>query len=64
MTHELFVHIFDVWGMKLERVVIHSLKNSTFYAVLTVSQGETKKTLMLVPVMPLPLPSAPIVLFG
>jgi bifunctional DNase/RNase len=43
MTHELFVNMLDVWGMKLERVVIHSLKNSTFYAVLTVSQGETKK---------------------
>lgn len=43
MTHDLFINMLDTWGFKLERIVIHSLKNSTFYAVLTVVQGETKK---------------------
>lgn len=43
MTHDLFANILDAWSLKLERVVIHSLKNSTFFAVLTVTQGEVKK---------------------
>lgn len=43
MTHDLFINVLDAWGFKLERIVIHSLKNSTFYAVLTVSQGDIKK---------------------
>lgn len=29
--------------MTLERVIIHSLKDNTFYAILTVRQGEAKK---------------------
>jgi hypothetical protein len=29
--------------MKLERIVIHSLQDNTFYAILSVRQGEAKK---------------------
>jgi bifunctional DNase/RNase len=43
MTHDLLVNLLDTWGLTVERVVIHSLKNSTFYAVLTVTMGEIKK---------------------
>lgn len=43
LTHDLMVNIFDEWSMTLERVVIHSLQDSTFYAILTLRQGETKK---------------------
>jgi len=43
MTHDLFISLFGTLAVQLERVVIHSLKNSTFYAVLTIKVGETKK---------------------
>ncbi|AFY70907.1 protein of unknown function DUF151 [Thalassoporum mexicanum PCC 7367] len=43
MTHDLLTSILDNMGAALERIVIHSLKNSTFYALLTVKQGESKK---------------------
>ncbi|MEM9818633.1 MAG: bifunctional nuclease family protein [Cyanobacteria bacterium P01_D01_bin.6] len=43
LTHDLLVNMLDEWDMVLERVVIHSLKDNTFYAVLTVAKGETKK---------------------
>jgi bifunctional DNase/RNase len=44
-THDLIVNFLETWGVTLERVVIHSLQDSTFYAVLTMRQGETKKEL-------------------
>jgi uncharacterized protein len=43
MTHDLIMNIVDGWSASLERVVIHALKNSTFYAVLTIAHGEVKK---------------------
>ena len=43
LTHDLISNIFEVWGMKLEKVIIHSLQDNTFYAVLCLHQGETKK---------------------
>lgn len=43
LTHDLFVNMMDEWDMTLERVVIHSLRDSTFYALLTVSQQEERK---------------------
>lgn len=43
LTHDLIVNLLEDWGMVLERVVIHSLQDNTFYAILTVRQGETKK---------------------
>lgn len=43
LTHDLIVNIFDAWEMELERIVIHSLQDNTFYAVLCVRQGETLK---------------------
>jgi len=43
LTHDLLVNILEAWDMTLERVVIHSLQDNTFFAVLTVRQGEVKK---------------------
>jgi uncharacterized protein len=45
LTHDLFVNLFEEWDMTLERVVIHSLQDNTFYAVLTICQGDVKKEL-------------------
>lgn len=43
LTHDLMVNILESWEIKLERIVIHALQDNTFYAVLTVCQGEVKK---------------------
>ncbi len=43
LTHDLMVNIFEEWDMTLERVVIHSLQDNTFFAILTLKQGEVKK---------------------
>lgn len=43
LTHDLLVNILEVWNMTLERVIIHSLQDNTFYALLIVRQGEQKK---------------------
>ncbi|WP_218081082.1 bifunctional nuclease family protein [Anthocerotibacter panamensis] len=43
MTHDLFTNFLHSWDFKLVKIVIHSLQDSTFFAVLTVHQGETKK---------------------
>jgi bifunctional DNase/RNase len=43
LTHDLIVNVLETWNMKLERVIIHSLQDNTFYALLIVSQGEVKK---------------------
>ena len=40
-THDLLVNMLDAWGMELEKVIIHSLKDNTFYALLMVRQGDT-----------------------
>jgi uncharacterized protein len=45
LTHDLFVNLLDEWDMALERIVIHSLRDNTFYALLTLAQGENKKEL-------------------
>ncbi|HEY9907773.1 MAG TPA: bifunctional nuclease family protein [Thermosynechococcaceae cyanobacterium] len=43
LTHDLLANLLEAWGMTLERIVIHSLQDNTFYALLTVKQGETRK---------------------
>lgn len=43
LTHDLIVNILQGWDMILERVVIHSIQDGTFYAILNVRQGEVKK---------------------
>ncbi|MBR8828560.1 MAG: bifunctional nuclease family protein [Gomphosphaeria aponina SAG 52.96 = DSM 107014] len=43
LTHDLLLNILDEWEINLERIIIHSLQDNTFYAVLCVNQGEKKK---------------------
>ncbi|MGL5083959.1 MAG: bifunctional nuclease family protein [Microcoleaceae cyanobacterium] len=43
LTHDLFVSLLETWEMDLERIVIHSLQDNTFYAVLILRHGETRK---------------------
>jgi bifunctional DNase/RNase len=43
LTHDLIVNLFEAWEMELERIIIHSLQDNTFYAVLCLKRGETKK---------------------
>jgi bifunctional DNase/RNase len=43
LTHDLLVSLLEAWDMTLERVVVHSLQDSTFYAVMVVRQGEVLK---------------------
>jgi len=43
LTHDLIANIFDVWEMKVEKIIIHALKDNTFYAILAMSQGKIKK---------------------
>lgn len=41
MTHDLLGNCLVTLGVSLERVIIHSLEDNTFFAVLTLKQGET-----------------------
>ena len=43
LTHDLITNIFDVWEMDLEKVIIHTLRDNTFYAILCLNQGGVKK---------------------
>ncbi|MGL5035151.1 MAG: bifunctional nuclease family protein [Microcystaceae cyanobacterium] len=43
LTHDLMVDFLTTWGVTLERIIIHSLQDNTFYAVLCLQQGEIKK---------------------
>ncbi|CAN5589830.1 bifunctional nuclease family protein [soil metagenome] len=45
MTHDLLVNLLTAWDMTLQRVVIHALRDNTFYAVMTVGRGKKKKEL-------------------
>ncbi|MCW6036754.1 bifunctional nuclease family protein [Spirulina subsalsa FACHB-351] len=40
LTHDLLTNILDAWEMSLSKVVIHSLQDNTFYAVLCLTKGE------------------------
>lgn len=43
LTHDLIANMLKAWDMVLERVIIHSIQDGTFYAILGVRQGEVKK---------------------
>ncbi len=43
LTHDLMINIMEAWQMKLDKIIIHSLQDNTFYAVLTLSQNGKKK---------------------
>lgn len=43
LTHDLMVNFFTTFDVVLDRIIIHSLQDNTFYAVLCLIQGEVKK---------------------
>ncbi|MFB2936830.1 bifunctional nuclease family protein [Aerosakkonemataceae cyanobacterium BLCC-F154] len=43
LTHDLLVNMLEAWEMSVERIIIHSLQDNTFYAIVTVRKGEVKK---------------------
>ena len=43
MTHDLFANFLDIWSINLERIVINSCENKTYFAVLVVKQNGTIK---------------------
>ena len=43
LTHELIANLFEAWGMSLEKIIIHSLQDNTFYAILCMKQGKKTK---------------------
>jgi bifunctional DNase/RNase len=43
LTHDLMVNIFNVWNLKLERIIINSLQDNTFYGVLCMKLGKKEK---------------------
>ena len=42
MTHDLFVSLFHVYGIELQRVTIYSFKDGVFAAMLHVSNGQVE----------------------
>lgn len=43
MTHDLCLALLEAGGIVVTKVMIHSLKNSTFFATICLQQGELKK---------------------
>ena len=43
LTHDLIANIFDAWELDLEKIIIHALRNDTFYAVLCMKSGKITK---------------------
>ena len=43
LTHDLITNIFESWDIELEKIIIHALRDQTFYAVLCLNQAGTKK---------------------
>ena len=43
MTHDLFSTFIEEWDIQLEKIVIHALEDSTFFAVIFCKQGDEVK---------------------
>ncbi len=43
LTHDLIANILDTWDLQLDKIIIHSLKDDTFYAILCLNLGGVKK---------------------
>jgi len=44
MTHDLALRLLDALGAQVQRVVVNKLVESTFYAEITLAQGELRQT--------------------
>lgn len=45
LTHDLMVSVFQAWEINLEKVIINSIEDHTFYAVLCLKCGEEEKNI-------------------
>ena len=43
LTHDLMAHLLDIWDLELEKIIIHALRDNTFYAVLCMQKDGVKK---------------------
>ena len=43
LTHDLIANLFESWDINLEKIIIHALRDQTFYAVLCLNQAGVKK---------------------
>ena len=43
LTHDLIANILNTWDLQLDKIIIHSLKDDTFYAILCLNLGGVKK---------------------
>lgn len=43
LTHDLMINIMNLWNLKLERIIINSLQDNTFYALLCLKMGKKEK---------------------
>lgn len=45
LTHDLIVNILSSWNVKLEKIIINSLQDNTFYALLCLKMGKKQKNI-------------------
>lgn len=45
LTHDLMVNIFHIWNLHVEKIIINSLHDNTFYAILCMKSGKTEKNI-------------------
>lgn len=45
LTHDLMLNSWKLWGITLQRVIIHSLQDNVFHAVLSLAQGDEVRQL-------------------
>jgi bifunctional DNase/RNase len=43
LTHDLIANLIETWEITLEKIIIHSLQDNTFYAVLCLNQNGVAK---------------------
>jgi uncharacterized protein len=43
LTHDLIANLVETWEITLEKIIIHSLQDNTFYAVLCLNQNGVAK---------------------
>ena len=43
LTHDLITQIFEAWELQLEKIIIHALRDNTFYAILCLNKDGVKK---------------------
>jgi uncharacterized protein len=45
ITHDLMVNVFSAWNLQLDKIIINSLQDNTFYALLCMKLGKKQKNI-------------------